>query len=106
MPKYLWQVSYTKEGTKGVLQDGGTGRRAAVEQLVKEQGGSIEAFYYAFGPDDVVIIADLPDHATAAAIAMTVTASGAATPRTTVLLSPEELDEATQRTVNYRPPGS
>lgn len=106
MAKYLWQVSYTQEGMKGLLKEGGTGRRAAVEQLTKELGGNVEAYYYAFGSDDVVIIGDLPDHVTTAAIAMTVAASGAAKVRTTVLMTPEEVDDATQKSVNYRPPGA
>lgn len=106
MAKYLWQVSYTQEGMKGLLKEGGTGRRAAIEQLTKELGGNVEAYYYAFGSDDVVIIGDFPDHVTTAAIAMTVAASGAAKVRTTVLLTPEEVDDATQKSVNYLPPGA
>ena len=106
MAKYLWQVSYTEEGISGVLKEGGTSRRALVDQLVKEIGGHVEAFYYAFGEDDVVVIAEVPDHVTAAAIAMTVGASGAARIRTTVLLTPEDIDDATQKSIAYRPPGS
>ena len=105
MAKYLIQASYSVEGMKGVLKEGGTGRRAAVEQLVKELGGSIEGFYFAFGETDAYVIADIPDNKTAAAIGMTVGASGAASVRTVVLLTPEEVDDATQISVGYRPPG-
>lgn len=106
MPKYLWQVSYTAEGARGLLKEGGTSRRAVVEQLIKEAGGSLEAFYYAFGEDDVVCIVDVPDAKTATAISLTVGASGAARVRTTVLMRPEDIDDAAQMSIGYRPPGS
>jgi uncharacterized protein with GYD domain len=106
MGKYLLQVSYSADGLTGVLKEGGTSRRATIEDLVKGVGGSIEAFYFAFGEDDVVVIADMPDHATMAAFAMTVSASGAATVSTTVLLTPDDIDTAAQKTVAYRRPGT
>lgn len=105
MPKYLWQVSYSPEGIKGVLKDGGTGRRAAIQQLTEKLGGRLEVFYYMFGGDDSIVIADLPDHKTAAAIGLAVNAQGKAQIRTSVLLTPEEIDEAAKTQVDYRPPG-
>ena len=69
-------------------------------------GGTLEAFYYAFGESDVYIIADAPDNATVAALSLTVTASGAVSSETVVLLSPEEIDQASNMAVDYRPPGS
>ena len=105
MPKYLIQGSYVGEGLKGLLKEGGTGRRAAVETVAKTLGGTMESFYYAFGEDDVLGIVDFRDNATAAAFALAVNASGAVEVRTTVLMTPEEVDEATKKTVNYRPPG-
>lgn len=105
MPKYLFQASYTVEGTKGLLKDGGSNRRAAVEQAVKGLGGKLEAFYYAFGEKDVYVIVEAPDNVSAAAVSLAVAASGAASAKTTVLLTVEEMDQATKKTVNYRPPG-
>ena len=96
MPKYLWQVSYTPEGARGLAAEGGTGRRAAVE----------EAFYYAFGSEDLVVIADVPDNVSVAALSLRTAIGGAARSRTTVLLTPEEIDEASRRNVEYRLPGS
>ena len=87
MPKYLLNVSYTTEGIQGVLKEGGSGRKAMVDNLVAGLGGTVEAFYFAFGDDDVIVIADLPDQTSAAAIAMRVGASGAAGVSTTVLLT-------------------
>ena len=105
MPKYLVQANYVGEGVKGLLKEGGTSRRAAAEKLIKSLGGTMEAFYYAFGETDAYIIADLPDNASMAAIALTVSASGAVTVKTTVLMTAEEVDEAAKKTPSYRPPG-
>src|SRR5438105_3627168 len=105
MPKYLWQASYNSDGVRGVLSDGGTGGREAIEQLVAAAGGQLEAFYFAFGEDDVYVIADLPDTETAAAVALTVNASGLVGLKTTLLLTPEDVDAAAKQSVDYRPPG-
>lgn len=105
MPKYLVHVNYVGEGVKGLLKDGGSKRRAVVDNLFKSLGGTIEAFYYAFGDTDLYIIGDFPDHATVAAAILTVTSTGTVTCQTTVLLTPEELDEAAKKTPMYSPPG-
>lgn len=105
MPKYMIQASYTAEGIRGLMKDGGSKRRAAAEAAVKGVGGKLEIFYFAFGDTDVYAIADLPDNASAAAISLAVTGSGAVNARTTVLMSPEEMDQATKKTISYGPPG-
>lgn len=105
MPKYLVHVNYVGEGVKGLLKDGGSKRRAVVDKLFTSLGGTIEAFYYAFGDTDLYIIGDFPDHATVAAAILTVTSTGTVTCKTTVLLTPEELDEAVKKTPMYSPPG-
>jgi len=106
MPRYLYQASYTTEGTRGLLKDGGSQRRASIEQTLKSLGGRLEAFYYAFGETDVFAIVEVPDHATATAASLAVTASGAANVRTVVLMTAEEMDQATRKAVTYRPPGA
>ncbi|MEO8571189.1 MAG: GYD domain-containing protein [Chloroflexota bacterium] len=105
MPKYLFIGSYTAEGAKGVLKEGGTARRAATEKLVASLGGTVEAYYFGFGSDDFYLIADLPGNAAAAAGALTTAASGAVGTRTIVLLTPEELDAAAKLSPSYRRPG-
>ncbi len=105
MPKYLFRASYTTEGLKGLLKEGASKRREVVAQLTKSLGGTMEAFYFAFGDDDVYIISDVPDNVTVTAVSLTVNASGAVKVKTTVLLTPEEVDQAVKMTVNYRPPG-
>jgi uncharacterized protein with GYD domain len=106
MPKYLLKVSYTSEGVQGVMKEGGTGRRDTIAALASGLGGTIESFYFAFGEDDVIVIAEFPDDKTAAAVSLTVSASGAASVDTVKLLTPEEVDEATKISVPYRPPGA
>jgi len=106
MPKYLIEASYTRQGVEGVRAEGGTSRRDAVIQAARSVGGQLETFYFAFGAHDAVIVVDLPDLEAAAALALTVNAAGGATIRTTVLLTPEQVDEAARRSVDYRPPGS
>ena len=105
MAKYLWEVSYSPEGAKGLLKDGGSKRRAAAEQAIKQVGGKLEAFYFAFGKHDAYIIADIPDHASVAAASLAVNASGAVAVRTTVLMTADEIDRAAKKTVSYAPPG-
>ena len=106
MPKYLLNASYTQTGVQGIMKEGGSSRRDFIGKLLADLGGSLEAFYFAFGDTDVVAIADLPDNEAVAALSMAVGASGAVRVTTTVLLEPEQIDEATKRTVQYRPPGA
>ena len=106
MPRFMILASLTSDGLKGTLAEGGTARKAALEQTISALGGTLEAFYYAFGEDDVVGIAELPDNVSAATFAVTVAAAGVAATRTTVLLTPEEIDQVAARTVAYRPTGT
>jgi uncharacterized protein with GYD domain len=105
MPKYLLQASYTADGLRGLRKDKASGRRDAVSQAVETLGGKLEAFYFAFGADDVVAITDMPDNASAAGIALAASGSGLVRTRTTPLLTLEEADQALQKSVSYRPPG-
>ena len=105
MPKYMIRASYTVEGVKGLLKDGGTARMKAVETAVRGVGGKVEGFYFAFGHDDAIVIVDVPDAESAAALSLAVSASGAVATETTVLLTPTEMDGATKKAVPYRAPG-
>jgi uncharacterized protein with GYD domain len=106
VPKYLFTGRYNTEGAKGLMADGGSGRRKAVEALAESVGGSVESMYYALGKDDVFLIADLPNNQAATAVALTVGSSGAVKIRTTVLMSTAEVDEAVKLSPEYRSPGS
>lgn len=106
MPKYLFRASLAAEGVAGVLAEGGTARRKVLEEAITNLGGTLEAFYFAFGDDDVVGICELPDNETAAAFAMETSASGRVSVSTTVLLTPEELDAAREKKSGWRAPGA
>ncbi|MEV8635638.1 GYD domain-containing protein [Streptosporangium sp. NPDC051023] len=106
MPKYLIQASYTVDGLKGVLRDGGNARRQAVERMVESASGRVEQMYFAFGEPDVYLIVDLPSNVASAAVGLTVSAAGGVRTRTVVLLTPEEIDEASRQEVEYRAPGA
>jgi uncharacterized protein with GYD domain len=105
MPKYMIQARFSEEGLRGLKTQGGTARRAQVEKTIANLGGTLEAYYFAFGAHDAVVIADLPDNVTAAALGMAVGASGAGATSTTPLLTPEEMDRIVRTTVDYSPPG-
>jgi uncharacterized protein with GYD domain len=106
MPKYLVQASYTVEGTKGLIKEGGTSRRTKIAELAKSLGGKLEAFYFAFGESDVYSILEAPDSVTASAMALAINASGAVTLKTIALITPEEVDQATKKIPAYRAPGA
>ncbi len=106
MSKYLFVGSYTAAGAAGVLKEGGSGRRAATEQLLASLGGRIESYYFGFGGDDFYLVADLPDNVSAAAGSLVAAASGAISTRTVVLLTPEEIDAAAKLHPSYRAPGA
>jgi uncharacterized protein with GYD domain len=106
MPHYLIRASYTTSGIQGVMKEGAASRLKVVEDLVASGGGRLEAAYWAFGDDDFIAIAELPDNAAAASVATAVSASGAVAAKTTVLLTADEIDEAISRRPSYRAPGA
>ena len=105
MPKYLIEASYTVDGVKGLFKEGGTGRRTAIETAAKGLGGSVESFHFVFGDDDVIVILDMPDNVSMAALSLAVSGGGGATSSVRVLLTPEEIDAAVKKTAEYRGPG-
>jgi len=105
MAKFLVEARYTAEGAKGLAREGGTGRRAAAAKAVEGLGGKIEAFYYAFGDVDAYVIFDVPDNVSAAALSIAVGQSGGINTKTVVLITPEEMDQAGKKAVDFRPPG-
>jgi uncharacterized protein with GYD domain len=106
MAKFLIQGSYTAEGAKGLIKEGGTGRKAAIQKALEGLGGKLDSFYYAFGADDVIVICDMPDTISGLALSLAVNASGTIRISTTPLLSVEDVDAACKKTVSYRPAGS
>jgi len=106
MAKFLWHGSYTERGAKALAEEGGTKRRAGVEQAVAAMGGTLEAMYFAFGDDDYYAIVDMPDHVSGAAVSLATALAGAVRLKTVVLLTAEDLDEAARRAHEYQGPGA
>ncbi|HAH23658.1 MAG TPA: GYD domain protein [Prolixibacteraceae bacterium] len=106
MKKYLIKGTYNTDGIKGLMKEGGTGRKNAIEKMLATIGGKVEAFYYAFGEDDVYVIVELPDDITAASVGLRVNAAGLVKICLTVLLTPEDIDAASNKQVTYRAPGA
>ena len=105
MAKYLFVVKYASEGVKGVMKEGGSKRRDAADQVIKSVGGKMESFYFAFGDHDVYGVAEFPDHASAVAASGTINASGVTAIKFIPLITVEEVDEASKKMPQYRPPG-
>ena len=104
MAKFLIHASYSPDGLKGLVKDKASGRRAAISKMMESHGGTLEAIYYTFGEHDVILIADIPDNVTAAAISIAVSSSGLAHTTTTPLLTIDETDKALAKTVKYQAP--
>jgi len=106
MTRYLIEGSYSADGAKGLLSEGGSSRRKLIEDMINKLGGKLETYYWAFGENDFYVIAELPDAATAAALGLTVSGTGAVRTKTTILLTAEEIDKAGSLNVEYLVPGS
>jgi uncharacterized protein with GYD domain len=106
MAKYLIRGSYTAEGAKGLIKEGGSGRKAAVQKALDGLGGKIEAIYFTFGADDVIVICDIPDAISGLALSLVVNASGAVRTSTSQVFSVEDVDAASKKAVSYRPAGA
>ncbi len=106
MAKYMLKASYTVDGTKGLMKDGGSARRAAVQKMIEGLGGRLESFYFTFGEPDAFAIVDVPDMVNIAAASLAINATGGARVSTTVLITPEQIDQAAKKSVSYRPPGA
>src|SRR5262245_38716088 len=106
MAKYLVKATYSApSGVKGLLEDGGSERAAAVKALIESLGGKLEAFYFALGDVDAYTIIDVPDAATAVSLSLSVGASGLAATQLVALVTPEEVDAAVKKSPLYDAPG-
>jgi len=106
MARYLWKVSYTADGAKGLISEGGTSRRATIQKLLRSVGGKLVSFDFALGEDDAYVIAEVPNATDVAAVSLAVAAGGGARITTVQLLTPAEMDKAAKRNIAYRAPGT
>ncbi|MFN2291325.1 MAG: GYD domain-containing protein [Anaerolineae bacterium] len=105
MPRYLFYGKYTPEGFNGLMEEGGSKRIEAAKRSLASVGGTLEAFYFSFGENDFYILVDLPDNVTTAAVTLAGNVSGTFSIKGVPLLTPEEMDAAVSKSVDFRPPG-
>jgi uncharacterized protein with GYD domain len=105
MPRYLFQATYSAEGIRGPEKDRAVGRKAALNKALESLAGKLEALYWTFGERDWVLLADLPDNASATAFSLSVSGTGLLRVVTTTLVSAEEMNDAIQKKVNFQAPG-
>lgn len=105
MTKYLFYGSYTTQGYQGLMKEGGSKRIEAAKQALGSVGGKLESFYFSFGENDFYIIVDLPDNVTTTAVTLAGNISGTFQIKGVALLTPEELDAAILKSVDFSPPG-
>lgn len=105
MPHYLQQVAYSREGWEALVANP-QNRIEAVRPAIEKLGGKIESAWFSFGDYDVIVITELPDNISAAAIAMAFASGGACkSVQTTPLISPAEPLQALKQAgeCGYRP---
>ena len=61
MSKFMYSGSYTSEGVKGLLKEGGTARRDETIRIVESLGGTLESYYWSYGSIDFLAIMEFPD---------------------------------------------
>ncbi len=106
MPFYLVQASYTSQATAAMVKSP-QDRAAAVRPVIERMGGKLHGLWFAFAEYDAVVIAEMPDNVSAAAVAMAVGSSGGISSyRTTPLLTTAEAMDAMKKAggVGYQPP--
>ncbi len=109
MPKYVYFFSFTPE-TWARMISSPSDRVAAVRKAAEAMGGSLETYYFMFGEHDGLVICELPDSATAAAMALAVTSTGRLKHlETHELIAPDDiggiLEKARSAGSQYTPPG-
>ncbi len=103
MSRYLVQARYTESGLREILNEGGSKRAEVMGNVIRNLGGAVESFFYALGDTDVYVVINLPDNINACAFSIATNASGAVAVKTTALLTPEEVDLATQLATKSQP---
>ena len=106
MAIYMIQASYGAPAVAAMVKNP-QDRAAAIRPMIERMGGKLQDLWLCFGEYDLVVIAEMPDNVTAAAIAMAIGSSGAMRAyRTTPLLTTAEAKKAMKKAggVGYQPP--
>ena len=103
---YLHEADCLIATVRLLRQDKGSGRRAAVTRAIEAAGGKVEAFYFAYGQDDTIIIADYPDAASATAMSLVGNSTGVVRVSMTPLITVEEMDRAVNKAATLPSPAA
>jgi uncharacterized protein with GYD domain len=75
MPLYMSQFSYTPEAWANLTRSP-QDRTEVLGELARKMGGKLVSLYYSFGEHDGIVLSDLPDDTSAAALAIAAAAAG------------------------------
>jgi uncharacterized protein with GYD domain len=108
MPLYMYQAAYTPGSWAAQLKNPQNRVESIGRQACEAVGGKLIGGWLCFGDYDLVIIADLPNNESMAAIALAVAAGGAIkSGKTTTLMTGEQgvaaLKKAADVAKGYRP---
>jgi uncharacterized protein with GYD domain len=90
MPSYLLQASYTTEALAALVKNP-QNRTEVIRKSIESLGGKLVGLWLSFGDQDVVLVIDMPDSVSAAAMALAAAAGGSLrNTKTTALLTVDE----------------
>ena len=106
---YLMRAKVSQEAMNALVERP-EDRLISMTKVLQGVGGRLHYYFFCFGKYDIVLIYELPDDVSAAALSMVLTSSGSVTEvDTTPLLTMQEAIEAMQQAGAamgvYRPPG-
>lgn len=102
MAQFLWQTSLTSQAWKDLMSQGASRLYAKSQEVAEEFGGRVLHSWVAFGETDFVALVEMPGNESMAAYVLAMTAMGHYSQgRTTVLLSPDEANQALQRAADF-----
>ena len=107
MGYYLYQGAYTSDALKTLIKKP-INRLDVIRKAVEELGGTVEGLWFSFGEYDVVLILQMPDNVSVAALSLAVAAGGAIQKgKTTPLMTTDEGLAAMKKAghSSYKAPG-
>jgi len=107
VPKFLMQATFSTDGVKNLIEQGGTKREQQLQGLARSLGGSLEAVYFSPHRNEGFVIFDLPEgqRINLAGTVMAVNAGGFVQVKAQPVLTAKELDSAVEKARSVKVPG-
>jgi uncharacterized protein with GYD domain len=108
MPKFLIQATFNQEAAKRLVEDGGTKRAAAVQELLRQQEARLESLYFSpqnEGPDVFAIVEVPVGRADVFGVIALAGRTAGITLTARRIFTPEELDELAAKSKSIPVPG-